>query len=903
MSTVAAPMNVPELFHELEASGKWDVEEALFLTFNADVAFLERGVLGLCQSMGARVTVIADAGMWRPDPVAMKGAGTHYLLGLASHSGAFHPKLTLLVGHDRVLALIGSGNLTMGGWQHNSELWNELRAEDGQAPRALFALTEWLELLSGRVRLGSDHAIALNRVATRLRATLERFTPIDDGARLIANLDRSLLSQLPGGPVDELTLYAPFIDEHASAVRELVEHFPTQKLTLIVQPSLTVVEPLGLARVLRDQTGLIIIADTSRRYRHAKLVEWRRGARRQVLTGSANLSAAAMLSSVSRGGNVELGIVTNIDESLWPEPGFDPDHCVQLEKITDIPELRIGSQNPETAELTVPQLLSAVLSGNELKIELAHPVPFAVAIEYTNNPIKDCWKHLGTVVETHITASFPAHQLEDNALLRLNWAGDDETILARGPAVPASLPERLRMRPSAGRAARGDRIKSRADLLGVDLRYLDAFASQLTKIHEDVTALRNRTTRNSRNSTVSGAGRNADFVEKPAAWLWELEQTAQYVHGSVFSGFALGLPTPVQSTGWENFDSGESGELDADASIHVDDQVGEPSRDNTEPVEPLMHADNSDRIKKARRDRIRSFAMMTDRLSTISYLGLTRLALCFYCAGDWEQHDPEPIRFITAFLTKALDQAAPSGLGDEANALAAVALTCVRRRVDYTATSPATQEAKRLHDRCSDLDLEAVPLPLITEYTQCLSTVGGRPLETADVYDELQIFSEHPQLDAVIMAADAHGYDAEVLGPNSLQISVRSKEPLQAALKLLTAAKVPLGVIATSKTTGKSAIALWSDPDLYCIEIDDRDRWVHYRSRQSLNVILAAMQSSEGGLFRVNHGPFIQAIPEAKLLAERLGLQIPRKHEVPPHVCPNCFMVLTPAGICSTCET
>ena len=900
MSAAAAPLNVPALFHELEASGDWDVEEALFLTFNADVGFLERGVLGLCQSMGARATVIADAGMWRPDPLAMKGAGTEYLVGLASHSGAFHPKLTLLVGEDRVLALIGSGNLTMGGWQHNSELWNVLRAEDGQASQALFDLAEWLELLPGSVRLASEHASALNRVVARLRATLERFAPIDDGAQLITNLDRSFLSQLPGGPVDDLTLYAPFIDGHASAVRALVKHFPTPKLTLIVQPGLTVVEPQALASVLRGQKGLTIVADTSRRYRHAKLVEWRRGPHRQVLTGSANLSAAAMLNTVSGGGNVELGILTNIDEPLWPEPGLDPSNCAELESLTDIPSLRIGTLDPETTGLAVPQLLSAVLAGNELKIELAYPVPFAAELEYTNNPLNDSWNPLGTIVAGHSTASFPAYQLGDNALLRLNWAGDDATILARGPAVSASVPERLRMRPSAGRAAGGPRIKSRDDLLGVDLRYLDAFASQLTKIHEDVTALKTPSTRSSGNSTASGAERNAEFEEEPAAWLWELEQTAQHLHGPVFSGFALGLPTPVQSTGWENFDSSEAGDLDADA-VYGDDQIA-PSSDNPEPVEPLVHAADPDRIKKARRDRVRAFATMPGRLSTVSYLGLARLALCFYCAGDWKEHDPEPIRHVTSFLSKALDQANTSGLGDEAKALAAVALTCVRRRVDNTATSPATQEAKRLHDRCRDLALGAVPLPLVTEYTQCLSAPGGRPLETADVYDELQTFSEHPQLDAVILAADGYGYDAEVLGPNSLQISVRSKEPLQGALKILAASNVPLGVVSLSQTTGKSAIALWSDPDLYCIEIDDRDRWVHYRSKQSFNVIFAAIQSSEGGRFRANHGPFSQAIPEAKLLAERLGLQIPLKAGMPPGVCPDCCMVLTPAGICATCE-
>ncbi|WP_347109609.1 hypothetical protein AAHB33_03070 [Paenarthrobacter sp. S56] len=901
MST-AATINVQALLHELEASGDWDVQEGLFLTFNVDLAFLERGVLGLCQSMGARVTVIADAGMWHPDPLAMKGAGTEYLVGFASHSGAFHPKLTLLVGEDRVLALIGSGNLTMGGWQHNSELWNVLRAEDGQAPSALFDLAKWLEQLPDRVRLASDHAAALNRVAARLRTTLNRLTPTDDGAQLVTNLDRSFLSQLPGGPVDELTLYAPFIDEHAGAVGALVERFPTPKLTLVVQPGLTVVEPQALASVLKSQGGVTMIADTSGRYRHAKLVEWRRGAHRQVLTGSANLSAAAMLKTVSSGGNVELGILTTVEESLWPEPGLDPNHRLELESITDIPALRIGSIVPEATGRAVPQLLSAVLAGNELEIELSYPVPFIVELEYTNNPLNDSWKPLGTMVAGHQTASFPAAQLGDNALLRLNWAGNDETSQTRGPAVPASVPERLRMRPSFGRAASGPRIKSRDDLLGVDLRYLDAFAGQLTKIHEDVTALKTPSTRRSGASTASGAERNADFEEEQLAWLWELEQTAQHLHGPVFSGFALGLPTPLQSTGWEDFDSSENGDLDADADLYGEDQNAPPI-ESTEPVEPLAHAADPDRIKKVRRDRIRSFATMPGRLSTVSYLGLARLSLCFYCAGDWKEHDPEPIRHITSFLTKALEQAHASGMTDEAKALAAVTLTCVRLRVDYTATSPATLEAKRLHDRCRDLDLGAVPLSLVTEYTQCLSAPGGRPLETADVYDELQTLSEHPQLDAVIMAAEGHGYDAEVLGPSSLQISVRAKEPLPAATKVLTASTVPLGVIAISKTTGKSAVALWSDPNLYCIEIGDNNRWVHYRSKLPLNVIIAAMQSSDGGRFRVNHGSFSRVIPEAELLAERLGLQIPRKIGTPPGVCPNCYMLLTPSGICATCET
>ncbi|MFD1211091.1 hypothetical protein ACFQ36_03410 [Arthrobacter sp. GCM10027362] len=502
MSTAATPLNVQTLFRTLEASGDWDVEEALFLTFNADVAFLERGILGLCRSMGARVTVIADAGIWHPDPLTMKGAGTEYLVGLAAHRGAFHPKLALLVGKDRVLALVGSGNLTMGGWQHNSELWSVLRAEDGHAPQALFALAGWLELLPRTVRLASDHADALNRVAARLRATLGHFFPVDDGVQLITNLDQSVLSQLPAGPVDELTLCAPFIDDHASAVRALVEHFPTPKFTLVVQPGLTVVEPHALATVLSGQKGLTIVADNSRRYRHAKLVEWRRGPHRQALTGSANLSAAAMLNTVGRGGNVELGILTTIDEPLWPDPQLDPGQCVRLENITDVPAVRIGSRESESAESTLPQLLSAALSGNELGVELAYPVPFSVEVHYTNNPLNEAWTPIGTISAGHTSATFPAGGVRDSALLRLNWMVSDRALPAIGPTVPASVPERLRIRPTAGRAGGGIRIRTRDDLLGDDLRYLDAFAVQLSQIHEDVAALRNPSTRPDRKSSA-----------------------------------------------------------------------------------------------------------------------------------------------------------------------------------------------------------------------------------------------------------------------------------------------------------------------------------------------------------------------------------------------------------------
>ena len=123
-----ATMNLTQLLHTVAAGDAWPIEDALFLTFGFDPGFFERGILGRCRAAGAVVTVIADATMWAPDPIALRTAGQEYLLGLAATPRAFHPKLMLLQGRDGALAAIGSGNLTTSGWQYNTELWRSFEA-------------------------------------------------------------------------------------------------------------------------------------------------------------------------------------------------------------------------------------------------------------------------------------------------------------------------------------------------------------------------------------------------------------------------------------------------------------------------------------------------------------------------------------------------------------------------------------------------------------------------------------------------------------------------------------------------------------------------------------------------------------------------------------------------------
>ncbi|MFD7316915.1 hypothetical protein [Streptomyces sp. NPDC059883] len=113
-----------------ERTGGRGLEEALFLSFTADLGFFEEVALGVTQATGARVTVAGDVSMTRNDPRSVRRAGRSYLAGLAYAQGAaFHPKLMVLAGPEHATIALGSGNTTLAGWQANAELWTVLRVD------------------------------------------------------------------------------------------------------------------------------------------------------------------------------------------------------------------------------------------------------------------------------------------------------------------------------------------------------------------------------------------------------------------------------------------------------------------------------------------------------------------------------------------------------------------------------------------------------------------------------------------------------------------------------------------------------------------------------------------------------------------------------------------------------
>ncbi|WP_138179904.1 hypothetical protein [Nakamurella multipartita] len=382
-AAVGAHVGGANLYAALYAESIQDdrqAREALFLTFNVDLGFFEQRVLGLCRGAGAAVTVVADASIYAPDVRAVHGAGTSYIVGLASMRGAFHPKLAILVGPERAVIGIGSGNVTVGGWHGNDEIFCVLRASvvDG-VPAAVGALAGFLDRLPEVVDMAPSAAIATRRTSAELATLASRGRPLSTGPRLVSTLDRPLIDQLPAGKVSTLALYAPFHDPRGQALAALLARYAPDEVRIGVQPKSTVIHPAALVDVAAAAGVKLTfhqLEDVP--YRHGKLIQasdqdgiaW-------SLTGSANLSAAALLGAVGQGGNCELGLVTERSAALYPPAVGELGHH-EIEPRTIGPASIEGAP---PASSSASHLLEAAVEGAQVRLSLSRAAREPLVVE------------------------------------------------------------------------------------------------------------------------------------------------------------------------------------------------------------------------------------------------------------------------------------------------------------------------------------------------------------------------------------------------------------------------------------------------------------------------------------------------------------------------------------------
>ncbi len=342
-------------------------ERVLFTTYALSLSFFESVVLDELIRKGSRNTVVlADVEGVRNalSELGARRVGRDYEVEpvAVANGYVFHPKITLLVSDTETHVLVGSGNLTFGGWGGNLEVLDYLHA--GFAADALDDMANFFEALSVSTRLTHEAQAHCMRAAADLRRAAALGTR-SGRVRFVHSLRRSILKQVAelsnelGGAL-RLTVASPYWDR-GLALEQLSALLGLHQVHVHAHPAGVV---LGTAadnwpRTARVEVeavtvGLLDEADPteSGRRLHAKLYEvvCRRG--RLILSGSANATNAAL----GPNGNVEACVIRIEREasSGWT-----------LQPSAPLP-LGANLDAPESAHEVKAGVLRAVLNGDEL---------------------------------------------------------------------------------------------------------------------------------------------------------------------------------------------------------------------------------------------------------------------------------------------------------------------------------------------------------------------------------------------------------------------------------------------------------------------------------------------------------------------------------------------------------
>jgi len=207
----------------------------------------------------------------------------------ASHH-RWHAKLLWLQKHERITAHIGSHNLTMAGYNDQTEITARLVSTE---PSHTQALQQIYDTVSAVVPSCLDYVWHYTKPPT---------THSPSNITMISSLQRPLLDQLieKVQSADELRVVTPFLD--AQALRDLTEGVGAKEIILDLPKA-------GADTSLSVTTNTIPSVHPryleSRRPLHAKAYQFKNTYTSSVALGSANCTQAALMRSVAEGGNLE----------------------------------------------------------------------------------------------------------------------------------------------------------------------------------------------------------------------------------------------------------------------------------------------------------------------------------------------------------------------------------------------------------------------------------------------------------------------------------------------------------------------------------------------------------------------------------------------------------------------
>jgi hypothetical protein len=354
---------------DLVAANPW--RRTIFTTYALSLSFFEAVVLDALVRGGSQdCLILADIEGVRAS-LSELGAcrvGKDYHLepvAVTTGRGVFHPKISVLCGESECHLLVGSGNLTFGGWGGNLEVLEHLHPSF--AADAILDAADFFERLSTAAHIRHAAAAQCHTIADELRAAT-RDHARNGNIRLYHSLTEAITVQLARvvddlGGARRLTIASPFWDG-GTAVDRVCEAIGLDHVYVHAHSGDTVRGNAGSnwpasAAVAVKAVRLEVMEEEAPRSLHAKAVEVLCNRGRILLSGSANATMAAF----GAGQNVEACVLRIQRERLtgWrfsPTKPLDP---TQVDEIMD------------EIESARPGVLRAVLEGNLISGEVLAP--------------------------------------------------------------------------------------------------------------------------------------------------------------------------------------------------------------------------------------------------------------------------------------------------------------------------------------------------------------------------------------------------------------------------------------------------------------------------------------------------------------------------------------------------
>jgi hypothetical protein len=251
-----------------------------------------------------------------------KFAGSSYHLIKADAPGAFHPKITLLVGAKKGRLLIGSANLTALGLGGNKELVASLSYGEDMTGNARHFAAALSYIRSKAPPDDIWFSTAMQRALRSspwLRDAIENPLAGQEAEPEVALLhdrpDATILDQIAAtvgnDPIQRLIVVSPYWDmklEGLARLRAILGEPPTD---LLIDAASTYFPKSELPRFSDIGIFKVDISD-SKRFVHAKLVIAQGQAWDHVISGSMNCTLPALLGPTIVHGNAEAGIYKRV---------------------------------------------------------------------------------------------------------------------------------------------------------------------------------------------------------------------------------------------------------------------------------------------------------------------------------------------------------------------------------------------------------------------------------------------------------------------------------------------------------------------------------------------------------------------------------------------------------------